>query len=93
MWWTILDIEQKNMQKLFGFSALQLLGTFLTAGAVFHLAGALAALLVVALISVTIHYRSIKAQRPEAAWEISEHGTRELWNDAPKMPAHRMIKP
>ncbi|CAI10421.1 hypothetical protein p1D19 (plasmid) [Aromatoleum aromaticum EbN1] len=81
------------MPKLFGFSALQLLGTLLVAGAVMHFVGAFAAFLIVALISAAIHFRAIKAQRPEAAWEITEQGTRELWNDGPRAPTRREIKP
>lgn len=81
------------MPKLFGLSALQLLATIIVAGAVMHFAGVLASLLAVVLITGVILYRAIKARRPEAAWEISATGTRELWNDGPKQPTPRMIKP
>lgn len=42
-------------------------------------------LLAVVIVSGVIHYRNYRAGRSEAAYEVTENGTRQLWNDGPKM--------
>jgi hypothetical protein len=45
-------------------------------------------LLVVLIVSGSIHYRSFRESRPEAAYEVTENGTRQLWNDGQKRFAY-----
>lgn len=42
---------------------------------------------------VEFAYRNYREGRPEAAYEVTENGTRQLWNDGPKMFAsHKRLK-
>ena len=81
------------MHKIFGLTALQIFATMIGGIVAFHYFGFLAMVVAVLAISGLIQYRHYRLARSEAAWEISEQGTRQLWNDGPKTPMHRMFKP
>ncbi|KPG82275.1 hypothetical protein AEQ63_13830 [Pseudomonas sp. RIT-PI-o] len=44
-------------------------------------------LVAVLIVSGVIQYRNYREGRPEAAYEVTESGTRLLWNDGQKMVA------
>lgn len=79
--------------KLFGMSPKALVITFALGIVLMLLFSIWIGLLAVVIVSGVIQYRNYREGRPEAAYEVTENGTRQLWNDGPKMFAsHRRPK-
>lgn len=49
-------------------------------------AGFLIGMVAAAVLPVVIGAKNHYSRRSEAAWEITENGTREMWNDGPTPP-------
>lgn len=79
-------------ETLMGYTPVQLLAVLAVGVAVSLVIGLGVGLISVATLAATIQYRNYRKNRPEAAWEISDKGTRELWNDGPKAPMHRTVR-
>lgn len=71
--------------KLFGMSPKALLATVALGIALMLLFSIWIGLLAVLVVSGVVQYRNYRKGRPEAAYEVTEKGTRQLWNDGPKM--------
>lgn len=71
--------------KLFGMSPKALVATVALGIALMLLFSIWIGLLAVLIVSGVIKYRNYREGRPEAAYEVSIKGTRQLWNDGPKM--------
>ncbi|WP_116826522.1 MULTISPECIES: hypothetical protein [Pseudomonas syringae group] len=71
--------------KLFGLSPKTLVATVAFGIALMLLFSIWIGLLAVLIVSGVIQYRKYLKGRPEAGYEVTENGTRQLWNDGPKM--------
>lgn len=72
------------MNTIFEYTPKQLLAIMALVGLVMWFVGLWYALATGLVVGGVIQYRKYLASRPEAAWEISESGTRQLWNDGAK---------
>lgn len=71
--------------KLLGMSAKALVITCASGIAMMLLFGFWIGLLAVVIVSGVVQYRNYREGRPEAAYELTENGVRQLWNEGPKI--------
>lgn len=76
----------KHARTLLGYTLPQIVLMAVIGVAVVWLAGFLIGMVVVAVLPGAIAAQNYFSRRSETAWEITENGTRELWNDGPKPP-------
>lgn len=77
---------REKVHTLFGCTLRQIVVMAVIGFTVTWLAGLLIGTVVAALFPIVIGARNHFPRRSEAAWEITENGTRELWNDGPRPP-------
>lgn len=77
---------RKKVHTLLGYTLPQIVMMAAVSIAAAWLAGVLVGLVVVAVLPGVIVVKNHYSRRSEAAWEITENGTHELWNDRPKPP-------
>lgn len=77
---------KKRSDTLFGLTAVQYLVLIAVGSLCTWLVGFLPGLVVGVAVGMIFQFANYRQKRPEAAWEISEKGTRQLWNDGPKEP-------
>lgn len=74
----------KHARALLGYTLPQIVLMAVVGVAVAWLASFLENMVVVAVLPGLVGARNHLSSHSEAAWEITENGTRELWNDGPK---------
>lgn len=77
---------RENVHTVFGYTLRQVAVMAVVGLTITWLAGFLIGMVVAAVFPVVIGAINRYPRRSEAAWEITENGTRELWNDGPKPP-------
>ena len=77
---------RENVHTLFGYALRQIVAIAVVSLTVIWLAGFLIGMVVAAVLPILIGAKNHRSRRSEAVWEISENGTRQLWNDGPKPP-------
>lgn len=74
------------MNKFLGLYVGQILVTLVVSALTVWLVSPLVGLITCGFVYAGFQVWNRRQEQPEAAWEISERGTRQLWNDGPKQP-------
>lgn len=72
------------MNRILGLMPAEFLTVMLVGGVAGGFLGVFWGLGSVTFLTGIFHYREYRRTRPEAAWEITENGTKLLWDDGPK---------
>lgn len=72
-------------RKFFGMTPRALVASVALGIALMFLVSIWIGLLAVLIVAAVINYRNYRESRPEAAYEVTANGTRQLWNDYQKI--------
>ena len=82
----LLSDRENTMNKLAGLYVGQIVVTLVVSALIMWFESPLLGLIACGVACTGFHLWNRRQERPESAWEISAHGTRQLWSDGPKQP-------
>ena len=81
-----LNKPENTTNKFAGLYVGQVLVTLVVSALTMWFVSPLVGMIACCVACTGFHLWNRRQERPESAWEISERGTHQLWNDGPKHP-------